>query len=74
MAGGEAGDDLALAVHEEFGEVPLDVAAELGVGLLAGQEGVERRLGGREAVRVSRPARRPVVRERCMSFSFSSRG
>ena len=46
MAGGEAGDDLAFSVHEELGEVPLDVAAELGVALLAGQEGVERGLVG----------------------------
>ena len=44
MTGGEAGDDLAFSVHEELGEVPLDVAAELGVGRLAGQEGVERGL------------------------------
>src|SRR5215475_14944713 len=40
--GFKAGDDLSVAVDQEFAEVPFDVAAEFGVGLLAGQEFVER--------------------------------
>lgn len=30
MAGGEAGDDLAVSANQKLGEVPFDVAAELG--------------------------------------------
>jgi len=44
VAGGEAGDDLAFSVNQKLSEVPLNVAAELGVGFLARQEGVERGL------------------------------
>ena len=40
--GSEAGDDLALAVDAELVEVPADLACEVGVGVLAGEEGVER--------------------------------
>ena len=39
---GEPGDDLALAVDQELGKVPGDVAGEIRVGLLARQELVER--------------------------------
>src|SRR5215510_10036061 len=40
--GCKAGDDLSVAVDQEFVEVPTDVAGEFGVGLLAGEEFVER--------------------------------
>src|SRR5271170_4323106 len=40
----EAGDRIAVAVEEELGEVPLDLAAEFGVSGLVGEEDVERGL------------------------------
>lgn len=40
----EAGDGVSVAIEEEFGEIPLDFAAEFGVFGFAGEELVERRL------------------------------
>jgi len=42
--GFKAGDGVAVAVEEEFGEVPLDFAAEFRIGGLVGEELIERRL------------------------------
>src|SRR5262249_10564389 len=38
------GDDFAIAANQELLEIPLDVAGELGIGLLRGQVFVERAL------------------------------
>src|SRR5262245_58549325 len=40
--GRKTGDDLSVAIDQEFVEVPADVAGEFGIGLLAGEEFVER--------------------------------
>src|SRR5262245_7188958 len=40
--GVKAGDDLSIAVNQEFVEVPADVSAEFRIGLFAGQEFVKR--------------------------------
>src|SRR5262245_6416933 len=39
--GFKASDDLSIAVDQELVEVPTDVAAEFGIGFLAGEEFVE---------------------------------
>src|SRR5215475_14408189 len=40
----EARDRIAIAIEEELGEVPLDIAREFWIGGLVSQEGVKRRL------------------------------
>ena len=41
MTGGEAGDDFAGAAYQKLGEVPFDLAAELGVSGFVGQKRIQ---------------------------------